>query len=94
MAVVDADSGKVVATVPICKGVDGTEYDAATGNIFNSCADGHLTIAHQDGPDKYSVLQTVETMKGARTLAVDHAKNRVFTPARTPEGVVVLVVQP
>ncbi len=95
MVVVDADSGKVITSVPIGDGVDGTEYDPATGNIFNACADGTLTVVHQDGPDRYSILQTVETMKGARTLAVDHAKNRVFLPARTPgKTLVVLVVEP
>ena len=96
MVVVDADSGKVIADLPIGGRVDGTEYDAKTGLIFNSCADGTLTIIQQEGPDKYSVLQTVETMKGGKTLAYDRARSRVFVPAKVPEsgGLVVLVIEP
>ena len=106
MVVVDADSGKVITHLPIGARVDSTQYDPQTGNVFNSCGDGTLAIIHQDGPDRYSVLQTVETMKGAKTLGLDHLKHRVFLSAKVPAGgtgsppgappgsLVVLVVEP
>src|SRR6266702_2386099 len=53
MAVSDYQAGKVVATVPIGPGVDGAGFDAASGNVFASNADGTLTVIHQDSPDQY-----------------------------------------
>jgi DNA-binding beta-propeller fold protein YncE len=80
MAVLDADSGKVITTLPIGPGVDATDFDPATGNIFNSCGggEGSLVVLHQDGPDKYSPVENIATQRRARTLAVDHKTHRVF----------------
>lgn len=77
MAVVDADSGKVVATVPIGEGVDANAYDPATGLAFASCGDGTLTAARAEGPNKYVVAQTVATQQGARTMALDEKTHAI-----------------
>src|SRR5580704_17768907 len=66
MAVSDYQAGKVVATVPIGTGVDGAGYDAASANAFAANANGTLTVIHQDGPDQYHVLETVQTPPGSR----------------------------
>ena len=79
MAVVDYSTGKVVATVPIGKGVDANRFDPATGLAFASCGDGTITVAHQDSPDKYSVVQTIRTQRGARTMALDTKTHNVYT---------------
>jgi DNA-binding beta-propeller fold protein YncE len=81
MAVSDYQAGKVVATLPIGKGVDGAGYDAATGNAFASNADGTLTVIHQDSPDQYKVVQTVVTPVGSRNMGVDPANHRLFVVA-------------
>jgi YVTN family beta-propeller protein len=82
MAVVNAISGKVVATLDIGPGVDGTEFDANTGDVFNACGkDGTLSVLHQDTADKYHVVQNLSTQIGARTLAVDTSSHRVFLAA-------------
>jgi DNA-binding beta-propeller fold protein YncE len=78
MPIVDADSGKVVSTQPICEGVDATAFDPETGLAFASCGDGNLTVIRQDSPNKYSVAETVPTQKGARTLALDLKTHQVF----------------
>ena len=78
MAIVDADSGKVVSTQPICDGVDATAFDPETGVAFVSCGDGNLTVIRQESPDKYSVAENVPTQKGARTLALDSKTHQVF----------------
>jgi len=78
MAVSDYQAGRVVATVPIGAGVDGAGYDAASGNVFASNADGTLTVIHQDGPDQYRVSQTVETPQGSRNMGLDPMNHRVF----------------
>jgi len=79
MAVVDADSGKVLATPAIGDGVDATTFDAETGLAFASCgADGVLTVVKEESPDKFSVAETVTTQKGARTLALDAKTHNVL----------------
>jgi DNA-binding beta-propeller fold protein YncE len=78
MAVSDYQAGKVVATVPIGAGVDGAGYDAASGNAFAANADGTLTVIHQDAPDRYHVLETVQTAPAARNMGLDPATHRVF----------------
>jgi DNA-binding beta-propeller fold protein YncE len=78
MAVSDYQAGKVVATVPIGAGVDGAGYDPASGNAFASNADGTLTIVHQDSPNEYRVIQTLQTPQGSRNMGLDPANHRVF----------------
>jgi DNA-binding beta-propeller fold protein YncE len=78
-AVVDATSGKVVATIPIGDGVDANGFDPATGFVFASCGDGTLTVAHEDSPDKYTVVETIHTAPRARTMTVDTSNHNVYT---------------
>lgn len=78
MAVIDADAGKVVATLPIGAGVDATAFDPVTGLAFASNGDGSLTVVREESADKFTVVQTVPTQKGARTLALDPASHRVY----------------
>jgi DNA-binding beta-propeller fold protein YncE len=78
MAVSDYQAGKVVATPSIGAGADGAGFDAASGNVFSSNADGTLTVLHQDAPDQYHVLEYVETPQGSRNMGLDPANHRVF----------------
>src|SRR5471030_2550808 len=78
MAVSDYQAGKVVATLPIGKGVDGAGYDAASGDAFATAADGTMTIIHQDTPDTYHVIQTLETPQGSRNMGLDPTTHRVY----------------
>lgn len=79
MAVVDADSGKVVATPAIGEGVDATRYDPGTGLAFASCGEGVLTVIKEDSPDKFTVVENVPTQKGARTMALNSKTHTVYT---------------
>lgn len=78
MAVMDADSGKVVATVPIGSGVDANAFDAEAGLAFSSNGDGTLTVVHEDSPNQYAVVQNVPTERGARTMALDPKTHRIY----------------
>ena len=81
LAVVNADTGAVVAILPIGPGVDATEFDPQTGDIFCSCGkSGTMVIIHQDSANQYHVAETVPTQKWARTLALDPKTHRVFLP--------------
>jgi len=78
MAVVDSESGKVVATVPIGQGVDANRFDAGTQLAFSSNGDGTLTVVHEDSPGQYTVVDNVKTARGARTMELDPVTHTVF----------------
>ncbi len=78
MAISDYEEGKIIATVPIGKGVDGAGYDPGTRNAFASNADGSLTVIHQDSPDRYRVIQSVATPVGSRNMGINPLTHRIF----------------
>jgi YVTN family beta-propeller protein len=79
MAVVDADSGKVIATPAIGEGVDANAFDADQQLAFSSNGrDGNLTVVHEDSPDKFSVVENAPTQKFARTMALDTTNHDVY----------------
>lgn len=78
MAVVDADSGKVIATPPIGQGVDANGYDPGTKFAFASNGDGTLTVVHEESSSKYSVVENVTTEPRARTMALDPKTHEVY----------------
>ena len=78
MAVVDAASGKVLGTAPIGAGVDAAAYDPGTRLVFASCGEGVLTVLSIGSSGRPEVVQSVTTQRGARTMALDLEKHRVF----------------
>jgi DNA-binding beta-propeller fold protein YncE len=81
MEMIDTESGKVVASVAIGTGVDANAFDAGTQLAFSSNGDGTVTIAHEDGPDKLTVVQTLATGPRMRTMALDTKTHRIFLAA-------------
>lgn len=81
MAVVNADTGNVVTTVPIGDGVDANGFDPETQLAFSSNGDGTLTVVHEDAPDKFTVVQNAETQRSARTMALDTNNHDVYLVA-------------
>ncbi len=92
MEMIDSTNGKVVATVPIGEGVDANAFDPGTQYAFSSCGDGTVTIAHEDTPEKLTVVQTLKTERGARTMTLDPRTHKIYlasarfepTPAPAP----------
>ena len=80
-AVVDADTGKVVATPAICDGPDAAGFDPSSNTFFASCGDGNLTVIHEDSPDKFTVVENVPTKKSARTMGLDLKTHNIFLPS-------------
>ena len=78
MVMLDSESGKVVASVPIGDGVDANAFDPGTQLAFASCGDGTVTITHEDAPDKLMVVQTLKTELGARTMTIDPATHKIY----------------
>ena len=86
LALVDYTTGKVVTSVAICEGTDATWYDVANKLVFNSCGDGHITITRFEAPNKLTVVSTLATTRGARTMAYDPATRRIYTAAQKYEA--------
>ena len=92
MAVMNADTGKVITTLPIGDHVDATAFDPDSRLIFNSNGEGTITVIHQDGPDEYSVVENVKTLPKAKTLALDPKTHRLFLSTAEAGQFEVLVV--
>lgn len=95
MAIVDADSGKVITTVPTGAGTDAAGFDPGTKLAFASNGgDATLTVIKEDSPDKYSVVENAKTSRGARTMALDTKTHKIYlsdadfgpAPAATAEA--------
>lgn len=79
MVIMNADTGKVIATEPIGRGVDATRFDPGTGFAFASNGfDANLTVIHEDSPERFHVVEDVPTELGARTMALDPKTHEVF----------------
>lgn len=74
---IDAKTGKVVGQMEICADTDATAFDPGTKMVFTSCS-GSMTIGHEDSPTKLSVVQTLQTIAGGQTMAVDPKTHRIY----------------
>lgn len=80
-AVVDAISGRVIASFPIGSGVDACRFDPSTHLIFCSTKDGYMSVFREDSPDKYSFLENIKTLPRAKTMALDEHTHLAYTSA-------------
>lgn len=93
LIVMDADSGKVIQSFPISSTTDAAAYDPATKMIFVSTREGNIHVFHEDTPDSYSVVDTVKSQVGAKTMGLDTKTHKLYLdtsdfgapPAPTPE---------
>ena len=94
MAVMNADNGKVITTLPIGDHVDATAYDPSTHLIFNSNGEGTITVIRQDDPDTYTAIDTIKTLPRAKTMALDPKTHQLFLSTAEGGQFEVLVVSP
>lgn len=92
MAVMNADTGQVITTLPIGDHVDATAFDPESRLIFNSNGEGTITLIHEDSPDKYSIVETVKTVPKAKTMALDLKTHQLFLSTAEAGQFEVLVV--
>jgi len=92
MAVMNADTGQVITTLPIGDHVDATAFDPDSRLIFNSNGEGTITVIHQDSPDKYTVVENVKTLPKAKTMALDPKTHQLFLSTAEAGQFEVLVV--
>ena len=81
MVMMDNTNGKVLASVPIGQGVDANAFDPGTQLAFASCGDGTTTIAKEETPDKLTVVQTLKTQRGSRTMTIDPTTHKIYLAA-------------
>lgn len=94
MVVIDALSGKVIATLPTGDGTDGAAFDPVLKRAYSSNGEGTMTVVQEVSPDEYKVLENVATQQGARTIAIDTKTHHLFmttaeygpVPEKTPEN--------
>jgi YVTN family beta-propeller protein len=79
MMILDADNGKIVAQLPIGKGVDGAGFDDVSKLIYSSNGDGTLTVIKEISRDQFEMLDNVKTEQGARTMTFDSKTKHIFT---------------
>jgi DNA-binding beta-propeller fold protein YncE len=85
MAVIDSENGKLLATVPIGKGVDGCAFDPHLGVALSANgADGTATVVRENSPGEFSAIQTLGTLKTGRTIANNSKTSKFFIPATIP----------
>lgn len=80
MVALDATTGKVVASLPVGDHIDGAAFDPVLKRAYAPGGDGTLTVIQEQGPDKFTVLETVDTKKGARTIAIDAKTHHLYLP--------------
>ena len=81
LAVIDATTGKVIATPVIGDGCDGVAFDAGTKNIYTSNGNGTITVIHEESADKFTVVENIVTKRGARTITIDKTTGLLYLPA-------------
>jgi YVTN family beta-propeller protein len=91
MVVLDADSGKVITTAPIGERVDAAAFDTETKLVFMSTGGGTISVFHQDSADKYTLVDTVTTNPGSKTMGLDPKTHHLFVPANIGGQFTILV---
>lgn len=86
MVVVNAETGKVITSLPIGEKVDGAAFDAKLKCVYSSNGDATMTVVKEGENDTYSVLENVPTQKGARTIAINRKTHHIYLPAASFEA--------
>jgi hypothetical protein len=74
----NADTGQILATLPIGQGTDAATFDSDSHLVFISNGEGTITVIQQESPDKYTVVDTVKTEEGAKTMGLDSKTHHLF----------------
>ena len=85
MVVVDANTGKVIATPKIGEGVDACMYDPETHFAFSSCGEGVLSVIKEVSPNKFENIDNVKTMRRARTMELDESTHDIYMSTLIPD---------
>ncbi|MBB5577636.1 MULTISPECIES: YncE family protein [Rhizobium] len=79
LAILDADSGREISTLPIGEGSDAVVFDAKIGRAYSSNRDGTISIVQEVSPDQFEALPPIHSEYGARTMTIDPVSGRIYT---------------
>jgi DNA-binding beta-propeller fold protein YncE len=80
MVVLDAETGKIITTLPTGDRVDGAGFDPGLKRAYSSCGEGKLTVVQEENPNSFKVLENVPTQAGARTISVSAKTHKIYLP--------------
>jgi len=80
MIIIDAENGKVITTLPVGAKADGAAFDPALKCAYSSNGEGTVTVAKEANKDLYSVLETIKTQKGAKTITINRKTHHLYLP--------------
>jgi YVTN family beta-propeller protein len=80
MVVLDAETGKVITTLPTGGRVDGAGFDPGLKRAYSSCGEGELTVVQEENANSFKVLANVPIQPGARTISVSAKTHRIYLP--------------
>ena len=80
MVILDANTGKVITTLPIGDMVDGVSFDPVKKRAYSSNGDGTMTVVQEENENSFKVITTVKTQKGARTITLDKNTGKIYLP--------------
>jgi YVTN family beta-propeller protein len=80
MVIVNLSNGEIIKKLPIGEGCDGVVFDPEKNLIFSSNGEGTITVVKEENANTFSVLETVKTQKGARTIALNKTTHQLYLP--------------
>ena len=80
MVIMNSETGKIVATMPIGRGVDGVVFDPFMKRAYSSNGEGTVTVVEEVSADSFKVIETIPTQKGARTCALNALTHHIYLP--------------
>lgn len=81
MVVTDAETGKVITTLPIGSGCDGVAFDPTYKRAYSSNGEGTITVVQEDNANSFRVLETIPSQSGARTIAINKTTHHLYLSA-------------
>lgn len=80
MVVADAETGKVISTLPIGDRCDGVAFDTEYKRAYSSNGEGSITVVQEVNANKFEVVETIPTQVGAKTIAIDKVSHHLYLP--------------
>ncbi len=81
VVIVNAEHGNIITTLPTGVGVDTVAFNPTTMEAISAEGGGSMTFIKENSPTSFAVVQTLQTMVGAKTLALDTKTNHLLTMA-------------
>ncbi len=80
MIIIDALNGKIISTLKIGERVDGCTFDPILNRAYSSNGEGTVTVIQEENGNKFSIVETIATQKGARTICLDKKTHHIYLP--------------